>query len=178
MTTSSRMIFALARDSGKPFSPLWTKVHPTLGTPLNALGLTAFLTLCCGCIYLGSSTAFNALGSATVLCFNISYGFPIIIHCLRGRNQLPRSPWTLSPAIGWTVAIGYILLTTVLFLFPPSLPVTGRSMNYAVVVIGVVVIISTAYWFVRGRKRFAHHHVLSGEEDTTTISDSVQVAEK
>ncbi|GFF25233.1 putative choline transporter [Aspergillus udagawae] len=29
---------------------------PALGTPLDALGLTAVLTLCCGCIYLDSST--------------------------------------------------------------------------------------------------------------------------
>ncbi|PKX90083.1 putative GABA permease [Aspergillus novofumigatus IBT 16806] len=181
MTTSSRMILALGRDSGMPFSPFWTRVHPTLGTPLNALGLTAFLTLCCGCIYLGSSTAFNALSSATVVCFDISYGFPIIIHCLRGRNQLPKSHWTLSPVIGWTVnlvAIGYILLTTVLFLFPPSLPVTGRSMNYGVVVIGIVLIISTAYWLVRGRKRFSRQHVLSAEEDTTTVTDSTHIAVK
>ncbi|KAF7116128.1 hypothetical protein CNMCM5793_004148 [Aspergillus hiratsukae] len=127
---------------------------------------------------LTSSSAFNALGSATVLCFNISYGLPIIIHCLRGHNQLPSSPWTLSPVIGWTVAIGYILLTTVLFLFLPSLPVTGRSMNYAVVVIGVVLIVSTVYLSVRERKRFAHHHVLSGEEDTTTIAESAHIAEK
>ncbi|KAF4215891.1 hypothetical protein CNMCM5878_007622 [Aspergillus fumigatiaffinis] len=164
-----------------PFSPFWRKVHPTLGTPFNALGLTAFLSLCCGCIYLGSSTAFNALSSATVVCFDISYGLPMIIHCLRGRNHLSKSSWTLSPVIGWTVnlvAIAYILLTTVLFLFAPSLPVTGRSMNYGAVVIGIVLIISTACWFVRGRKRFSRQHVLSAEEDTTTVSDSTHIAVK
>jgi hypothetical protein len=50
--------------------------------------------------------------------------------------------------------------------------------DYAIVVLGVVLLVSTVYWFVRGRKRFAHHHVLSGEEDATTITDSVHVAEK
>ncbi|KAF9893509.1 hypothetical protein FE257_010821 [Aspergillus nanangensis] len=101
MTTCSRMIRALGRDCGLPFSHVWAKIHPTLGMPLNALGLNALLTICCGCIYLGSSSAFNAVSSATVVCFDISYGLPILVHCLRGRNQLPTSPWALRPVLGW-----------------------------------------------------------------------------
>ncbi|KAG2009406.1 hypothetical protein GB937_007809, partial [Aspergillus fischeri] len=76
------------------------------------------------------------------------------------------------------VAIAYILLTTVLFLLPPSLPVTGRSMNYGMVVIGIVLIISIAYWFVKGRKRFSRQHVLSADEGTTTVANSTRIAVK
>lgn len=54
-TTSSRMIYALARDSGLPFSPIWTTVHARLKTPVNALVLNAAAVFCCGCIFLGSS---------------------------------------------------------------------------------------------------------------------------
>jgi choline transport protein len=64
MTTSSRMTWAFARDNGIPFSPFFAKVHPTLDLPLNALILTTALVVIFGCIFLGSSSAFNAITSA------------------------------------------------------------------------------------------------------------------
>ncbi|CAG8884348.1 unnamed protein product [Penicillium salamii] len=168
MTTCSRMIHALARDSGLPFSSLWTKVHSGLGTPLNALALSAFAVICCGCIFLGSSSGFNALSSATVICFDISYCVPILVHCLRGRKLLPARSWSLHPVIGWTanlISIAYILLTTVLFLFPPSRSVTGSTMNYAIAAVGVFMLISSFY-FIRGHKCFMQSHVIAGMECT------------
>ncbi|KAJ6188709.1 Choline transporter [Penicillium mononematosum] len=204
MTTCSRMVHALARsshpsslenallrfpegptdrkqrDSGLPFSSLWTKVHPALGMPLNALALSAFAVICCGCIFLGSSSAFNALSSATVICFDISYCVPILVHCLRGRKLLPARPWSLHPVIGWTVnlvSIAYILLTTVLFLFPPSRSVTGstmkwfpRCLDYAIAAMGVFMLISSFYWFIRGRECFMQSHVIAGMECTVATA--------
>jgi choline transport protein len=40
MTTSSRMAWAFARDRGLPASKFFSKVHPGLDVPVNALGLT------------------------------------------------------------------------------------------------------------------------------------------
>ncbi|EDP48992.1 GABA permease GabA [Aspergillus fumigatus A1163] len=145
------------RDSGLPFSPIWTTVHARLKTPVNALVLNAAAVFCCGCIFLGSSSAFNALSAAAVICFDISYCLPILIHCLRGRKLLPARPWILHPAIGWIVnlvSIAYISFTTVLFMFPPARPVTGSTMNYAIAATGVFALLSAIYWFVRGRKHF------------------------
>ncbi|EAW19968.1 putative GABA permease [Aspergillus fischeri NRRL 181] len=156
-TTSSRMIYALARDSGLPFSSIWTTVHARLKTPVNALALNTAAVICCGCVFLGSSSAFNALSAATVICFDISYCLPILIHCIRGRKLLPARPWSLYPVIGWIVnlvSIAYISFTTVLFMFPPARPVTGSTMNYAIAATGVFALLSAIYWFVRGRKRF------------------------
>jgi choline transport protein len=45
-------------------------------------------------------------------------------------------------------------MTTVLFLFPPALPVTGSNMNYCVVAFAVVLMIATIQWFVDARKTF------------------------
>ncbi|KAL4982534.1 amino acid/polyamine transporter I [Aspergillus falconensis] len=175
MTTSSRMIYALGRDNGLPLSPTWTKVHTSLQTPLNALGLSWILAVCLGCIYLGSMTAFNGVSSATVICFDLSYLFPILIHCLRGRAQLPSRAYVLSPIVGWSVnivAIIYILLTTVFFILPPNLPVTGENMNYAIAVVGVLVVFSTIYWFLRGRKKF----VLASASSSTVHAHSEDMA--
>lgn len=45
-------------------------------------------------------------------------------------------------------------MTTVLFNFPPVLPVTGNNMNYCVAVLAVIAIISAATWFIDGRKNY------------------------
>ncbi|TVY24173.1 Choline transport protein, partial [Lachnellula hyalina] len=158
MTTSSRMTYAFARDGGLPVSRFFAKVHPRLDLPLNALYLTVVLVVIFGCIFLGSSSAFNAIISASVVALGVSYGIPIAINCLRGRSMLPESrPFKLSPLLGWTanlIGLAYVIVTTVLFLFPPDLPVTGSNMNYCVVVFAIILIISIIQWFVDGKKNF------------------------
>ncbi|KAJ5325263.1 Amino acid/polyamine transporter I [Penicillium brevicompactum] len=149
MTTSSRMIFAFARDGGLPASRFFATVHPTLKIPLNALMLSVVVVIAFGCIFLGSSSAFNAIISASVVALDLSYGIPIAVNCLQGRNSLPERKWKLPNAVGWfvdIVALSYILLTTVLFVFPPSRTVTGSSM--------IIIIISVFQWIVDGRKNF------------------------
>ncbi|OQE92882.1 hypothetical protein PENNAL_c0006G06904 [Penicillium nalgiovense] len=149
MTTSSRMIFAFARDGGLPASRFFAKVHPTLKLPLNALILSVVVVIAFG--------AFNAIISASVVALDLSYGIPIAINCLQGRRSLPERKWKLPNALGWfvdSVALSYIALTTVLFVFPPSSTVTGSSMNYCIAAFAVIIIISVFQWFVDGRKNF------------------------
>jgi choline transport protein len=57
---------------------------------------------------------------------------------------------TKMPQIG----IVYVIVTTVLFVFPPAVPVTGSTMNYCIVAFAIVVIIATIQWFVDGKKNF------------------------
>jgi len=45
-------------------------------------------------------------------------------------------------------------LTTVLFVFPPVLPVTGNNMNYCIVAFAIVIIISISQWYVDGKKNY------------------------
>lgn len=157
MTTSSRMIFAFARDGGLPASRVFATVHPTLKLPLNALILTVIVVIIFGCIFLGSTSAFNAIISAAVVALDLSYGMPILVNCLQGRRALPERKWRLPNAIGWGVdmiALAYIVLTTVLFVFPPSTTVTGSSMNYCIAAFAVIIIISVFQWIVDGRKNY------------------------
>lgn len=91
MTTSSRMTWAFARDGGLPFSKFFSKVHARWNLPLNALILTTALVIIFGCVFLGSSSAFNAIVSASVVALGITYAIPPAINCLRGRKMLPAS---------------------------------------------------------------------------------------
>ncbi|KAI9934568.1 hypothetical protein ASPWEDRAFT_175295 [Aspergillus wentii DTO 134E9] len=157
MTTSSRMIFAFSRDGGLPASPFFARVHLKLGLPLNALILTSGVVIAFGFIFLGSSSAFNAIVSSSVVALDLSYAMPIAVNCLQGRNSLPERKWKLPSAVGWVadmISLSYILLTTVLFLFPPALPVTGSNMNYCIAAFAIIVIVSVFQWFVDGHKNF------------------------
>ncbi|KAL9129691.1 MAG: hypothetical protein Q9217_001933 [Psora testacea] len=157
MTTSSRMTFAFARDGGLPFSRFFARVHGRLGLPLNALILTTALVVLFGCIFLGSSSAFNAIISASVVALGISYAIPPAINCIRGRKMLPPRPFVLPAPVGWfanMLGIAYVIVTTVLFIFPPELPVTGSNMNYCIVAFFIILVISVVQWFVDGRRNY------------------------
>ncbi|WVQ75176.1 hypothetical protein IAR50_004786 [Cryptococcus sp. DSM 104548] len=161
MTASSRMVYAFARDGGLPFSRIFAIMNRN-GVPIPAVLFTTALVALFGCIYLGSSAALNAILSSSVVFLNISYSIPILLVLCRGRHilrppSLPEPTWTLGPILGPIcncVGLGFTALTTVFFLFPPELPVTGLNMNYAVCVFGFILIVSVITWVVDGRKNF------------------------
>lgn len=64
--STGRVFWAFARDGGLPFSRIWAKVNPHFETPFNAQLCVGIITALLGCIYLGSSTAFNAMMSSAV----------------------------------------------------------------------------------------------------------------
>lgn len=59
--STARQTWAFARDGGLPYSSWIAKVHPTLLVPVNAVLLSAFLTILLSLINIGSSAAFNAI---------------------------------------------------------------------------------------------------------------------
>lgn len=106
MSTSSRMTWAFARDGGLPFSKFFAKVAPGLDTPVNSLLLTTVLVIIFGCIFLGSTSAFNAIVSASVVALGISYAIPPAINICRGRRMLPADrAFKLPEWLGWTCNI-------------------------------------------------------------------------
>ncbi|KAI7368011.1 hypothetical protein KC336_g21141, partial [Hortaea werneckii] len=72
----------------------------------------------------------------------------------------------------------YTILTTVLFVFPPELPVTGTNMNYCIVAFGVVLIISVNQWFVDGRRNYTGPKIELDENVLTAMQTLEQDDEK
>ncbi|KAH8901610.1 gaba permease [Thozetella sp. PMI_491] len=163
MTTSSRMTYAFARDRGLPLSRIFAQVHPRLDVPLYALGWTTGWVILFGCIFLGSSSAFNAIVSASVVALGVTYAIPPTINCLRGRKMLPANrSFKLEGPLGWTlnlVGIAWTLVTSVLFVFPPEIDVTANNMNYCVVAFGVILGIAVLQWIIDGRKNYKGPHI-------------------
>ncbi|KAF8308093.1 amino acid transporter [Clavulina sp. PMI_390] len=172
LTTASRMTYAFARDGGLPFSPFFARHHHGLGVPVNAILLTTVLVVIFGLIFIGSSSALNAILSSSVVGLNISYSTPIVLLLVRGRRILDEPVpihgiksgaaggerrFNLGPVWGPiinAVGLAFAVITTVFFLFPPALPVTSSNMNYTIVVFGIVMIASAITWFTDGRKNF------------------------
>lgn len=125
---------------------------------MESLSLTLLVVIIFGCIFLGSTSAFNAITSASVTALGVSYAIPIAINCMRGRRMLPEvRNFKLPEAFAWfanLLGIAYVIVTTVLFVFPPELPVTGNNMNYCIVAFAIVLLISVVQWFVDGRKNY------------------------
>ena len=50
--------------------------------------------------------------------------------------------------------MAYSIVLIVFMVFPPYLPVRPENMNYASLIFGAVILISTVLWFVYGRKTY------------------------
>ncbi|BFZ60328.1 hypothetical protein YB2330_001364 [Saitoella coloradoensis] len=158
LTTSSRMTYAFARDGGLPFSRFFSRVQKKHDVPMNALILSTIIVIIFGCIYLGSSSALNAILSASVVALGVSYGIPVAILVIRGRHilQADRS-FKLGSVLGFTanlIGLAWVILTTIFFLFPPDTPVTAENMNYTIAAFAVVFIVAAITWVVKGRKHY------------------------
>ncbi|KAH7240008.1 amino acid/polyamine transporter I [Fusarium redolens] len=158
MATSTRILYAFARDGGLPFSRVFAKVDQRWGIPVNALLLTNGIVIIFGLVYLGSTSALNAILSAAVIALSISYAVTPAINCLQGRKGLlDNRPFVLPEWLGWIcnlVGIAYTIVISIFLLFPPVSDVTASNMNYAVVAFAAIIIVSSIQWFVDGRHHF------------------------
>ncbi|PTB39490.1 hypothetical protein M441DRAFT_59518 [Trichoderma asperellum CBS 433.97] len=159
--TTSRLLWALARDRGLVFSSQFAKLSPKLGDiPMAALLLDAGLIFVCGCISLGSSAAFNALVGVFSLMQMISFAIPaaLLIYRKRSEKVLPRKrAFKVPEMVGWACNVGTIVaavIETIFFTFPTVLPVTGSNMNYAAVVLAIIAIVMAINWFGFARKHY------------------------
>ena len=145
--------------------------------PVKAILLTWAIMAVLGCIYIGSSTAFNALVGCNVLLANISFAFPIGLLLLGRRKYMIKSAFPLGNILGPiinSVALAWIVFMVIFFNFPFSYPVAADNMSallpwlswpqsgltpcflldYSSVIIGAVIIFSGAYWMIRGHKTY------------------------
>ncbi|KAE8209862.1 hypothetical protein CF327_g6200 [Tilletia walkeri] len=183
LCAASRQTHTFAMDGGLPFSRFLSReASPKLGgVPWAALTLTTSLVIIFGCIYLGNSSALNAILSSSVVGLQISYAIPAAILLVRGRGVLDadldetlatdpdvgavlaeerkqrgkrRRPFDMG-IFGYAInatAVAFCVVTIVFFLLPPELPVTAGNMNYTSAVIGVVIFAAALTWIINGDK--------------------------
>lgn len=110
-----------------------------------------------GCIYVGSSYAFNAFVGSFVIMSTLSYVAAILPHLLTRRRHVKPGPFWMKGSFGMVVhavSSGYIIVFIVIFLFPYALPVDAQSMNYSVVITGGLTAFIVFWWFWSARKGY------------------------
>lgn len=123
-------------------------------------------------INIASSVALNAILSLTTLALYISYLIPITLLLLKRirKEHIDFGPFTLG-RFGFLVnlyAIFYGVFIIIFLPFPPFLPVTGPTMNYAGPVFIGVFFFALGGWVVRGRRQFRGPVREVSEESTYT----------
>jgi amino acid transporter len=152
ITSTSRMIYAFARDGGVPLSRLWRKVDPQHLTPAPAVWLAAAIAF----LVAISSGAFSMITSMSTVGLYVSYILPIYLgwRARRAGVWVTRGPWNLGRfsgainvvAIAWTVFICLILV------MPPN-QFAGEAM------LGITALL-TAWYLLSERRRFKGEAVL------------------
>jgi amino acid transporter len=145
LTSTSRMVFAFARDGGLPASGFLRKVSPVHRTPVVAIWTSAVLSVAVT-LY---SPAFAALAVGCAMFLYISYAMPIAAGLVtEGKTWTEFGPFRLG-ALSKPLAV-LSLLGVVLIAYAGIQPPFDILINYAVGLLILLLVI----WFGFERRRF------------------------
>jgi amino acid transporter len=136
VTSTSRMIFAFARDHGMPLSSVWSQISRRFRTPAAGVWLATALAFLLPCLIFVLVAVFpkqitfdrlypGVTGLSTIGLY-LSYGIPLLLKLVAIRKGVwsPRAngPWSLG---NWSVPVNLVALVwiafiTVLFVLPPN----------------------------------------------------------
>ncbi|EEP81888.1 predicted protein [Uncinocarpus reesii 1704] len=176
-TTSSRQLYAFARDGGLPFSQWISRVALSKHIPANAVWLTWLIGCCIALIPLGSTEAFLNIQSIAISALLASYIVSIVCR-LHNRNygsvygNLTKPPPFFLGKFGGNMINILALLFLICFLVAAVFPIephpTTQSMNWSSLTLGCIVILALISWVVRGDQ-------YEGPNITVPIDDSERV---
>ena len=175
--TSSRQLWAFARDKGTIISPRSSPSPSNLslptpgipfhtffarvasdGLPRNAVVLTLTFASLLSLIIIGSSTAFNvflSFGNAGIMT-----SYTVIIACLIYRrfdgNRFPETKFSLGQ-LGLPIncaALAYLVIALTFVFFPATPDPAPAEMNWASLMFGSVLILSFCWYFFRAKDEY------------------------
>jgi choline transport protein len=150
-TTSSRQLYAFARDGGLPFSAWVSYVSPTLNIPINAVLISWVIACGLGCIPLGSTAAF--LNIQTIGNSGLLVSYIICISCrLHHRNTVGPHGNLLKPPpfflgkIGGniinSIAVCFLICFVVSDMFPPAPHPNTETANWSPLAMGGTIVVA------------------------------------
>jgi choline transport protein len=159
MASSSRLTWAFARDKGLPRSEFLARLHPKWKIPFNTVALTAVINIALSIINIGSTAAFNAILSLSVVALYGTYMAPICLMLnqrLRHPQNIAWGPFKMGrwgPAVN-IASICYTTYASVFLLFPPVAETTPENMNWSSLVCGGTALFALIAWWSGGTKRY------------------------
>ncbi|KAF7001847.1 hypothetical protein CFC21_017428 [Triticum aestivum] len=155
-TSAARVVYALSRDRGVPFSSVWRKIHPTRKVPGNAVWLCAAVCALLGLPILWINVVFTAITSIATIGWVGGYAVPIFARMVMREEDFRPGPFYLRGASRpvCLVAFLWICYTCSVFLLPTVYPIKMDTFNYAPIALGVVLGLIMLWWVVDARKWF------------------------
>jgi amino acid transporter len=146
MTSTSRMMYAFARDGGLPGSGLLKSVSPRWQTPVPAIWMTAALALA-STLY---APAYSTLTTACVIFLYLSYVMPTLVGLRAfGRSWTRFGPFHLGGPLYKTLAV-ISVLGAALLVWIGVQPPNGKALTVVLVMSAVLL----AAWWGGVRSRF------------------------
>jgi len=153
VTSTSRMLYAFARDGGLPFSASLKRVSPRSKTPVAAIWATAALAVA-STLY---APAYSTLTTACVIFLYVSYVMPTVCGFVAiGKTWTKMGPFDLGPGLYKLLAavsvIG-VLLVVWIGVQPPN--------DKALTVLIAASVVLLVGWWAGMRRRFPGPPVMS-----------------
>ncbi|XP_059455711.1 amino-acid permease BAT1 homolog [Corylus avellana] len=156
LTSAARVVYALSRDGGVPFSRIWIKIHPKHKVPTNAVWLCAAITIIIGLPILKLNVVYTAIISISTIGWVGGYAVPIFARLVMDEKNFKPGPFYLGRASRpvCLIAFLYICYTCCVFLLPNLYPLRWDTFNYAPVAVSAVLTLIMLWWVLDARKWF------------------------
>jgi choline transport protein len=132
--TASRLTHSFARDDALVGSHWLKQIHPQWKVPVWALLVNSVVVSLIGCVYLGSTNAFNSMISTGVVLQQLSFAIPasLLLYRRRSSKFLPAGRSFNLRHFGWianSLTIVLSVISLVFYSFPTVMPVTASNMS-------------------------------------------------
>jgi choline transport protein len=138
------------------------QIHGPSGLPLYSILVTTLISVLLSLIYIGNSTAFNAIVGVSFAAWFTSYMIPIfLILVKRLRNdssdKINWGPYQLGPILGPIANITALTYSAIVCFFgfwPGTATITPATMNWSCLIFGVMMLFSVGFYFTVGRSAY------------------------
>jgi amino acid transporter len=149
LTSSSRMLFAFARDAGVPFATWLRTVHARTATPVNATAACGTAAAMLVLATARSDTAFLAVAALATIALYASYALPIALGAVARRAGRWRKPGSFHLGRAG-VLVAWMAVVWSGFVFVVCTMANGLS---ALLFVGLLLAL-LGLWLARVRGRF------------------------
>jgi len=115
---------------------------------VNTVWFDVFFAILLGCLVFAGAQAINAVFALSVTALYVAYSIPISLRIVSKTNFQPGpfklGIWGIPVAV---MAVLFMVFMTIVFLFPTTPQTSVQEMNYTVVVLGGVLLLSLVWYY-------------------------------
>ncbi|CAN1234525.1 Amino-acid permease BAT1 homolog [Linum perenne] len=154
--SAARVVYALSRDNGIPFSSTWRTLHPKTKVPANAVWLCAAISIILGLPILKLDVVFTAILSISTVGWVGGYAVPIFCRLVMDEKNFKPGPFYLGKARRPVCLVAFLWIgyTCSAFLLPTTYPIQYKNFNYSPIALAVCLGLVMLWWVLDARKWF------------------------